>query len=157
MQNAMAKGLMAFLDPEAIELQSEAATDEEIIRILAGKLERLGRVTPGYVDAVLQRERTLPTGLPLGGEENAAIPHTDPEHVLKAGVALATMKAPVIFGNMEDPEEKLPVRFVFLLAIDDKKQQIETLRRIMATIQDAEALEGLRQARVPGDVAAVLE
>jgi len=77
----MAAGLIDFLDPQAIELQSEAKTNEEIIRILAGKLEKLGYVKPSYADAVVSRELTMPTGLPLEREENVAVPHTDPEHV----------------------------------------------------------------------------
>lgn len=152
----MSNGLMAFLDPEAIELQSEAKNSEEIIRILAAKLERLGYVKPSYADAVVRREQSMPTGLPLERDENVAVPHTDPEHVLRAGIAIATLKSPVIFANMEEPEEEVPVGFVFLLAIDDKDKQIETLQGIMATIQDEAALDGLKRARTPGDVEAVL-
>ena len=152
----MANGLMAFLDPEAIELQSEAKTNEEIIRILAAKLERLGYVKPRYADAVVKREQTMPTGLPLEREENVAVPHTDPEHVLKAGIAFATLKSPVIFANMEDPEEDVPVGFVFLLAINDKDKQIETLQQVMATIQNEDALENLKKSRTLSDVKAAL-
>ena len=85
----MAAGLIDFLDPQAIELQSEAKTNEEIIRILAGKLEKLGYVKPSYADAVVRRELSMPTGLPLEREENVAVPHTDPEHVIRAGIAFA--------------------------------------------------------------------
>ncbi len=152
----MANGLMAFLDPEALALQSEAKSNEEIIRILAGKLERLGYVKPSYADAVVARERTLPTGLPLERAENVAVPHTDPEHVLKAGVAFATLRSPIAFGNMEEPDERLPVSFVFLLAIDDKDRQIETLQGVMAAIQDEEVLEKLKRARTLADVEAAL-
>lgn len=152
----MSNGLMAFLDPEAIELQSEAKNSEEIIRILAARLERLGYVKPSYADAVVRREQVMPTGLPLERDENVAVPHTDPEHVLKAGIAVATLKSPVIFANMEEPEEEVPVGVVFLLAIDDKDKQIETLQGIMATIQDEAALDGLKRARTLGDVEAIL-
>ncbi|MDA4633637.1 PTS sugar transporter subunit IIA, partial [Escherichia coli] len=70
--------------------------------------------------AVLAREAALPTGLPLGLDNNVAIPHTDPEHVLKPGLAMATLCRPVAFCNMEDPEEKLQVSVVFLMALNDK-------------------------------------
>jgi PTS system galactitol-specific IIA component len=57
---------------------------------------------------------------------------------------------------MEDPDEKLPVGFVFLLAINDKDKQIDTLQTVMATIQNSAALDGLRTARTFEDVRAIL-
>ncbi|MEO5758476.1 MAG: PTS sugar transporter subunit IIA [Mesorhizobium sp.] len=152
----MSGGLMHLLDPEAILLGSDATTNEEIIRILAGKLEALGYVKSSYADAVVRREMTLPTGLPLERPDNVAVPHTDPEHVLKPGIAMGTLKKPVVFANMEDPDEKLPVGFVFLLAINDKDKQIDALQMVMATIQNAEVLDGLRTARTLDDVRALL-
>jgi PTS system galactitol-specific IIA component len=152
----MSNGLMQLLDPEAIVLASDASTNEEIIRILAGRLEALGYVKSSYADAVVRREATIPTGLPLERADNVAVPHTDPEHVLKPGIALGTLKRPVTFANMEDPDEMLPVGFVFLLAINDKDKQIEALQSVMATIQDPQALDGLRSARTLDDVRAVL-
>lgn len=153
----MAAGLIDYLDPQAIELQSDAKTNEEIIRILAGKLEKLGYVKPSYADAVVTRELTMPTGLPLERTDNVAVPHTDPEHVIKAGVAFATLKTPIAFANMEDPEETVPVGYVFLLAIDDKDKQIETLQQIMTTIQDADALDRLKAAYSLEDIKTALE
>lgn len=152
----MSNGLMQLLDPEAIVLGSEASTNEEIIRILAGRLEALGYVKSSYADAVVRREASIPTGLPLERADNVAVPHTDPEHVLKPGIALGTLKRPVTFANMEDPDEMLAVGFVFLLAINDKDKQIEALQSVMATIQDPQALDGLRSARTLDDVRAVL-
>lgn len=152
----MTDGLMQLLDPGAIVLGSDASTNEEIIRILAARLERLGYVKSSYADAVVRRELAIPTGLPLERPDNVAVPHTDPEHVLKPGIAMGTLKQPVTFANMEDPEELLPVGFVFLLAINDKDKQIETLQSVMATIQNPDALDGLRSAMTLDDVRAVL-
>ncbi|TPI09512.1 PTS sugar transporter subunit IIA [Mesorhizobium sp. B4-1-3] len=152
----MSNGLIQLLDPEAVVLGSDASTNEEIIRILASRLEALGYVKSSYADAVVRREMTIPTGLPLERADNVAVPHTDPEHVLKPGVAMGTLKRPVTFANMEDPDEKLPVGFVFLLAINDKDKQIDTLQTVMATIQNPAALDGLRTARTFEDVRAIL-
>ncbi|TIN82005.1 MAG: PTS sugar transporter subunit IIA, partial [Mesorhizobium sp.] len=105
---------------------------------------------------VVRRELAIPTGLPLERSDNVAVPHTDPEHVLKPGIAMGTLKQPVTFANMEDPDEMLPVGFVFLLAINDKDKQIEALQAVMATIQNPQALDDLRSARTLEDVRAVL-
>ncbi|AMS40964.1 PTS sugar transporter subunit IIA [Aminobacter sp. NyZ550] len=152
----MARALMNFLDPQAIALGVEAQDNEAVIRLLAGKLEALGYVRPSYAGAVVRREATMPTGLPLGYALNVAIPHTDPEHVLKPGIALAVLRKPVDFANMEDPDEAVPVGYVFLLAINDKDKQIDMLQEIMDTIQSEAALASLSNARSIEDIGAVL-
>lgn len=147
--------LMDAIDRETVMLRVNAKSSEEIIRLLASKLHDLGYVKDSYADAVVQREQLLPTGLPLGSQNNVAIPHTDPQHVLRAGVALATLRAPVIFANMEEPDKEVPVSTVFLLAIDDKDKQIATLQQIMKTIQDATALNALQKATTFADIQSI--
>lgn len=152
----MPRTLMSHIDPGAIALGVEASSSEEVIRLLAGRLEALGCVKPSYADAVVRREAAMPTGLPLGRDENVAIPHTDPEHVLKPGIALGVLSRPVTFANMEDPDEAVPVGIVFLLAINDKDKQIDMLQEIMDTIQSEEALTGLKNASTLEDIGSIL-
>ncbi|MBZ5759341.1 MULTISPECIES: PTS sugar transporter subunit IIA [Rhizobium] len=148
--------LLDILEPEAILLDVRATTAEEVIRLLAARLQTLGYVKATYADAVVSREKNLPTGLPLERDENVAVPHTDPEHVIKAGVAMATLSTPVVFANMEEPEELLPVGTVFLLAINDKDKQIETLQQIIEAIQSPTTLDGLKRAKTLYDVRVLL-
>ena len=83
--------LSELLDPRAIAPNYPAADAEDVIRYLSAKLLDAGYVRDSFADAALSREAELPTGLVLGGDINAAIPHTDVEHVLKPAVALATL------------------------------------------------------------------
>jgi PTS system galactitol-specific IIA component len=152
----MAQALMNYLDPGAIVLGLKAATDHDVIRILADRLQALGYVKPSFADAVIAREVMLPTGLPLGGDNNVAVPHTDPEHVLRPGLALATLVEPVSFSNMEDPDEKLQVSVVFLMALNDKDKQIEMLQEIAGTIQSPEIISALIQSESAEDVSRLL-
>src|SRR6218665_3821796 len=147
--------LMAILAPEAVVFQSAAKTSAEIVLILARKLERLWYLRASLVDDVAVCEMTFPTGLKMQVGGNVALPHADPCHVLKAGVALATLKESVAFANMEDPGERVGVDGVFLLAINDKDQQIETLQTIIATIQDAAAMRALKCARTLAEIKSV--
>lgn len=152
----MARALMEHIDPQALVLGIEAKTAEQAIRLLAGKLEALGYVKPSYADAVVNREATMPTGLPLGQAINVAIPHTDPEHVIRPGVALGVLSAPVVFANMEEPDEAVPVGVVFLLAINDKDKQIDMLQEIMQAIQDPATLGRLAAAASPDEIRSLL-
>lgn len=143
----MASSLSDYLVPEAVVFDLQAETAEEVIRHLGAKLENAGYVRDTFVQGVLQRERTDPTGLPLGGEYNAAIPHTDPHHVIKSGVAMATLAQPVMFSNMIAPEEAVPVRLVFVLALDDPKAQVDMLQQVAEVLQDTGLVIRLMQAK----------
>lgn len=153
----MAEALFNHIDPGAVVLGVEKETSEDVIRLLAEKLKADGYVKDSFADAVVKREASMPTGLPLGRDVNVAVPHTDPEHVIKPGIALATLKKPVTFANMEDPDEAVPVGVVFLMALNDKDRQIEMLQKIMETIQSEEAIAGLMRAVSVDEVAAVLK
>ncbi|HPC05822.1 MAG TPA: PTS sugar transporter subunit IIA [Anaerolineaceae bacterium] len=151
----MTTKLLDFLVPEAVILGMQAQSSEEIIKAVGAKLFEAGYVHDTFVDNALTREKNIPTGLPLGGEYNAAIPHTDIVHVIKSGVGLATLAQEVPFQNMVNPEETVPVRLVFVLALDQPKSQVEMLQEVAGVLQnpalvkelvDADSVETLLQA-----------
>ncbi len=127
-----------------------------IIQRLGTLLKEQGYVNDGFVEATLQREATMPTGLPLQGELNAAMPHVDPEYVQKPAIALATLKDPVIFHNMVMTEEEVPVRLVIMLALDQPKSQIETLQQVAGLLQKPDLVAALMTAIVPEEVFSIL-
>ncbi|MCJ7733436.1 MAG: PTS sugar transporter subunit IIA, partial [Anaerolineales bacterium] len=119
-----------YLCEEAIVLGLEASSSEEVIRALGGKLRDLGYVKDNFIEAALDREANMPTGLPLGGDYNAAIPHVDIEYVNQSALGLATLKEDVVFYNMVDNDEEVPCRLVIMLALDQPKSQIEMLQSV---------------------------
>lgn len=142
----MTSTLSDFLVPEAVCLGVDAESAEQAIRQVAGRLLEAGYVCDTFSEAVLDRERTIPTGLPLSGRYHAAIPHTDVEHVKKAGIGMATLIRPVVFKNMVSPEEPVDVRLVFVLALDQPKSQIEMLQEVAQVLQRPEVVDALMQA-----------
>lgn len=153
----MADRMSSLLDRDAVAVKLNAATAEDVIRRLAAKLEASGKVRSTYADAAVEREKTYPTGLPLGLPANVAVPHTDPIHVIRPAIALATLARPVDFANMEDADETVPVGLVFMLAINDKDRQIDVLQEVMALIQDPAAIERLLNADNLDEVIAALD
>ena len=99
----------------------------------------------------------MPTGLPLAGSFNAAIPHTDIEHVKASGVAMATLSNPVKFQNMVIPDEAVEVSIVFLLALDKPKTQIAMLQEIANALQNTELIESLMAAKEPLEIIEMLK
>ncbi len=145
-----------FLCEEAIILGLEASSSEEVIRILGGKLRDLGYVKENFIDAALAREATMPTGLPLGGKYNAAIPHVDIEYVKKSALALATLRAPVVFYNMVENQVEVPCQLVIMLALDKPKSQVEMLQSVAILLQTPEMIENILSANAVDEVFGVL-
>lgn len=137
------KGLEGLsLRDENILVQVQAGSREEIITQLGSLLFEYGCVKDTFVQAVLDREKVYPTGLQtsiLG----FAIPHTDTEHVNSPALAIATLREPVVFQAMGDPDTSVSVRVVMMLAISDPKAVVHVLRKVISILEDSEALTGL--------------
>jgi galactitol PTS system EIIA component len=152
----MASTLARYLDPANVQLQVNLPDRDAVISLLSRGLEAGGMVRDSFAAAAIARERQMPTGLPLADGLNVAVPHTDPEHVVRTGLALATLATPVMFGSMDDPETMLPVRAVIVMALSEKKAQIEMLQAIVEVFQDGEVLKSLIAATTPARALAVL-
>ena len=138
--------ILDFLVPGSVALHYAASDSKDVISHLGRLLFDAGYVRDSFVDAALDRESRLPTGLPLSGHVNAAIPHTEVEHVLKPGLAMATLSAPVKFQNMVSPEEAVPCQLVFVMALDQPKAQIEMLQEIAGILQNPTIINRLMKA-----------
>lgn len=145
-----------FLSKEAVLLGLDASTSEEVIRQLGEKLREQGFVKDNFVEAALEREANMPTGLPLGGDFNAAIPHVDIEYVNESALGLATLKEDVVFYNMVENDVEVPCRLVIMLALDKPKSQIEMLQSVAAVLQDPEVISKLVQAKTTEEVFEIL-
>ena len=145
-----------FLSREAVLLGLDAKTSEEVIRKLGGKPRVRRYAVDHRVDAALEREANMPTGLPLGGEYNAAIPHVDIEYVNKSALGLATLKDDVVFYNMVESDEEVPCRLIIMLALDQPKSQIEMLQSVAAVLQNPEIIQNLVHAKTTEEIFEIL-
>ncbi|WP_428909923.1 PTS sugar transporter subunit IIA [Niallia sp. Krafla_26] len=128
---------------------------QEVIETLGNQLNEAGYVKDSYVDAVLERESVLPTGLKTGSL-NVAIPHTDMQHVNETVMAVATLDQPVKFNLMEDPSQEADVDIVFLLGVTKPKEQTELLSALMSIFKDKERLEKIKEAKTESDCERIL-
>ncbi|MBI9046471.1 MAG: PTS sugar transporter subunit IIA [Anaerolineaceae bacterium] len=148
----MVNKIIGLLNEKTICLNLEAQDSSDVITTLGKLLYDSGVVKHSFISAALKREAELPTGLPLSGSHNAAIPHTEIEHVHQAGLAMATLISPVTFQNMISPSDPVEVRLVFLLALDQPKAQVEALQEIAGVLQSEEIVNALINAKDFGDI-----
>ena len=144
------------LADDAILIGLKASSSEDVIRALGEKLRSLGFVKDNFIEAALEREKNMPTGLPLGGEYNAAIPHVDIEYVNQSALGLATLKEDIIFYNMVENDVEVPCRLVIMLALDQPKSQIEMLQSVAAVLQSPETVQKLVIAKTTEEVFSIL-
>ena len=144
--------LADLLEPLAVLPRLQAVSAEQVIRKLGGLLKEQGYVADGFIQATLDRERDTPTGLPLAGSVNAALPHVDPTYVLRPAVGLATLAAPVEFGHMVEKGTRVAVRLVIMLALDKAESQVQMLSQVAGILQDPALVDAIMACETRGEL-----
>ena len=139
-----------------VVLEMDSSSAEEVIRKLGKLLEEKGYVKDTFVQATIEREKSVPTGLELAGGVNAALPHAGVEHVNKPALAVARLKRPVTFRRMDEPDSEVSVRMVFMPAIKDPSSYIQTLMKLVDVFKDPKVMESLMKARTEQEVEQIL-
>lgn len=150
---------ISFVDKvteDLILLNIPGNSRDEALKYIADLFMEKGIAKPTFYEALLQRENEYPTGLPIG-EINFAIPHTYPEHINRIAVCVATLQNTVIFKNMGNPEEDVPVRVIVCLALKKMDDNIKMLPTMMDFFADEENLRKLLAAENAGQVMALLK
>lgn len=127
------------IDENLIMLGLDAGKNEDVLAQMAQVLHQQGYVKESYKEAVISRERVFATGLPTESY-GVAIPHTDIVHVMEPAICVARLKNPVDFVIMGEEEATVPVNLVFMLAMKEQHAQLDLLQKLMAILQDQEAM-----------------
>ncbi|MCZ3622216.1 PTS sugar transporter subunit IIA [Lactobacillus mulieris] len=130
--------------PNAVFFTEKQARNE-IFEEVYQKLLKLNYVKGNFLDNVIQRENTYPTGIdtsPISGElANVAIPHTEGEFVNTRLIVPIALKYPVKFNNMIDPSQELEVKFLFMILNNDPEGQANILAQIMDFLASTSVLQ----------------
>ena len=135
------------LSPGRVLVDVAAADSGEVLSLLGRSLVEGGYCRESYVQALLDREAESPTGLDIGGA-GVAIPHADPAHVLRPGLAMAALRSPVSFQAMgaEDEDDTVAARLVCALAIDNPGAHLAMVERLLEIIRDRSVVVRLSNA-----------
>lgn len=150
--------LREILRKDLIFTGLDVKDQQSLFETMGSRLEELGYVKNSYLSALSKREKIFPTGLALG-KDAVAIPHTDPEHVNKNAIAIATLKTPVAFRQMATSEEEdcwVQARLILMLAIHDGNY-IEVLQKVIQLIQDKGFVDRLLTVDRPEELIGIIE
>ena len=128
-------------------LQAKDQTD--LFEQVASLLEERQIVTPTYRSALIEREKSFPTGLDMEflGKDlpNVAIPHTDIVHNLTENVVVVRLDQPVTFHNMIAPDKEVQVSLLFFIINNTSSSQTNILAQLMDFFTSNGNLEALSE------------
>lgn len=139
------------IDEELIVIELDVNSKEEVLSILGNQLQENGFVKEGFIESVLKREQTYPTGLPTE-PFGVAIPHTDGNMVHVSKIAFASLKNPVSFFAMGSSDVTIEVKIVFMLALKSPADQLEMLQKLVGLIQEPEMVAKLARTKNANDL-----
>lgn len=140
---------------DLVLLGVEGDTRDEVLYNISKVLMDKGIAKPTFYDALLERENSYPTGLPIG-EINVAIPHTYPEHINEVAITIAIPKKPVIFHNMGARDEELLVSVVVCLTMRKMDDNVKLLPALMSFFANEDNLRQLLACQTPAQVMALI-
>lgn len=106
-----------------------------------------GYITPEYIQACLEREKTYPTGLMMANGQGIAIPHADYTLVKTNSISIVRFASDIVFGQMEDADLTVECGIMFNLAFATSDQHMSILRRLFTLFQDVSFIESCRQLK----------
>ncbi len=113
-----------LLDEKHIALDVNASTVNAVLHYVA-ELFGPTHVHADFEKALSEREREYPTGLPTH-PVGVALPHADPQLVIKAGLAIVVLRHPVMFSEMGNPDHEVMVRVVIGIALPEDLSDHQT-------------------------------
>lgn len=117
-------------------------TAEEVLGAIARHLVGKGLVEESFPQALWDRERRYPTGLPT--RIPTAIPHADTEHVRTRCLAVATLIQPVKFGEMGGAEgDTVATQLLVLPLVTDPDAMVPALQRMIGALTDEQVVTEL--------------
>jgi PTS system galactitol-specific IIA component len=144
----------SMFDERLIFPQISVNSSRGVIKLLGNALIKNGFAKDGLVKDVLARERKFPTG--MNTEIPIAIPHAGPEFTIKKGLAIATLKYPVKFREMGNPEKVLDVRIVIMPVLTGKETDGKEFYEMLEKIKDKKIADELLECDSPQKVEKVL-
>ena len=124
-----------LLDKDLIILNSKASHYSVVFRELGQVMIDKGFANANYIDGLLEREASFPTGIQTE-TVGIALPHTDASFVNESKIGLLVLENPLNFGMMGGDGEEVEVKIVFLLGCSEGNQHLQALQNVIELIQD---------------------
>lgn len=140
---------------EAVLVDEVFSSKEEVLKRLTDVLYKNHIVKDTYFSSLIKRENQSPTGLETYAT-GIAIPHSEPEHVIKDTVGVAVLDEPIKFYDMVNPKKEIDVSVIFLLVFTHGSKHLNYLQKIMEFLKKEHSLTGFK-GKSAKDIKLILE
>lgn len=139
----MAKSsLTSYLQESLILVQKAFSSKEELFKQITKIALEKDFIREDFLERIEDREKKFPTGIQLA-TCGVAIPHTDAECILNEFIAIVTLRDAIEFYSMEDNEQSIQVKIVFVLGLNQPHAQLDMLQSLVALLQNEQFLTNL--------------
>ena len=114
-----------YFDQRLCFFHQKVESQDQLFQMMTDKMLEAGCVKENYYEGISNREKEYPTGL-LVNQTGFAIPHTDSERVNKSQICFLSLDEPIEFEDMVDKSHKISVELVFMLAMAQPHEQVNT-------------------------------
>ncbi|RMF04913.1 MAG: phosphoenolpyruvate-dependent sugar phosphotransferase system EIIA 2 [Chloroflexi bacterium] len=138
---------MSIISLQTVQLNAQATSKEEAIRMAGELLVKAGHVAPSYVDGMLAREQTMSTYIGNG----VAIPHgqfDDKGSIYSTGISAVQFLDGIVWD--EDDEDEKAYLVIGIAATAD--EHIGVLSNLAEAIEEPEDAEKLVRASDPMEI-----
>ncbi|HIR90811.1 MAG TPA: PTS sugar transporter subunit IIA [Candidatus Limicola stercorigallinarum] len=135
--------------PELVFFDFEAKDRFEFFNKMSKILVEKGYVKDTWLDAILTREKNYPTGLQF--EHIAvALPHVDPENLIKPYIAVIKPKEPIVFEGMAGIGGDVPAELIVNLGLlAHAEGQVAVLQALMGVFMDEASVADITAQTTP--------
>ena len=135
--------------PELVFFDFEAKDRFEFFNKMSEILVEKGYVKDTWLDAILTREKNYPTGLQF--EHIAvALPHVDPENLIKPYIAVIKPKEPIVFEGMAGIGGDIPAELIVNLGLTGHAEgQVAVLQALMGVFMDEASVADITAQTTP--------
>lgn len=135
-----------MIQDELCVLDLDVKSPDEFFEVIGKKTLELGYTTKNFTEGLKKREALFPTALPTTPKP-IAIPHSDPENIVKQFIAPVRLKNPIQWQEMANNGHFLEVKYVFLLGFKREEGHVELLQLLLKNVQDEELMNKLQNAK----------
>lgn len=118
-----------------IQFDADYASREDLFRQVSDQLEAAGIVGPEFYQALVDREKDYPTGVPT--DPAVGLPHTDGTYVRRNAIVCIRNARELAWNEMcGDAADFVHPRLVFMLVMVKGGPHLQILQNIIEKIQD---------------------
>ena len=143
--------------PELVFFDFEAADRFEFFKKMFAKLTELGYVKETWLEGIETREKNYPTGLAFE-KISVALPHVDPEYLIKPYIAVIKPKEPIVFEGMGGIGGEVPASLIVNLGLlAHAEGQVAVLQALMNVFMNEESVNEIMAQATPEDMVATMK